>query len=66
MFTHTTLLIKDKQDIVIDDLLWHYDNFGAEQQIPFVSYDADEELRYVKKMRKALKRVLKFYGKEIE
>lgn len=66
MFEHVTVTIKDKYDIVTDDLLWHYDNFGKEQQIPFVSYDPDEELRYVKKMRKALKRVLKFYGKEVE
>ena len=66
MLSYTTVTIKDKHDFIIDDLLWHYDNFGTEQKIPFVSHNADEELRYVKKMRKALKRVLKFYGKEIE
>ena len=52
--------------IVRKDLTWHYNNFGKKQKVPFESYDKAVEAAYVKEMRQALKRVLKYYGKEVK
>lgn len=49
-------------ELIVEELLWHYDNFGTPTSIPHVSHDADEEAKYVKQMRKALKRVIDFYS----
>ena len=50
---------------IVEELKWHYDNYGTKQDVPFWSYDKEEEARYVKKMRKSLKRVIKFFGGEV-
>lgn len=59
-----TLEIDDEalDRIIVQDLKWHYENFEQDQGTPFVSIDSGEEAAYVRKMRKALKRVIKFYG----
>lgn len=61
--------MKDTHDLVdeliVKELLWHYENFLEPQRIPFISFDPGEEDQYVKKMRKSLKRVIKFYGGEL-
>lgn len=49
-------------ELIVEDLFWHYNHFGKSSSIPHVSYDADEEAKYVKQMRKALKRVIDFYS----
>lgn len=49
-------------ELIVTNLKWHYDNLGKEQRIPFVSHDHIVEDDYVKKMRKALKRVIGFYS----
>lgn len=59
-----TLEIDDEtlDRIIVQDLKWHYENFEQDPGMPFVSIDSGEEAAYVRKMRKALKRVIKFYG----
>jgi hypothetical protein len=52
--------------LIVESLQYHYHNFGVKQDIPFVSHDAVEESEYIKKMRKALKRVIKFYGGNVD
>lgn len=52
------------EKLVVADLKWHYENFCTQQRVPHVSYDKTEEDKYVRKMRKALKRVLEFYGEK--
>lgn len=49
-------------ELIVTNLKWHYDHFGEEQRIPFVSHNTEEEAKYVKQMRKALKRVINFYS----
>jgi hypothetical protein len=51
-------------EVVCKDLKWHYDNF-AEGGV-FYSKDKEEEEKEVKKMRKALKKVINFYSKPSE
>lgn len=51
-------------ELIVEDLLWHYDNFGMPMSVPHVSHDPDEEAKYVKQMRKALKRIINFYSVE--
>lgn len=54
------------EKLVVADLKWHYEKFDPERHntVPFVSMDDTEEAKYVRKMRKALKRVLEFYGEK--
>lgn len=49
-------------ELIVEDLFWHYNHFGKPTSIPHVSHDAGEEAKYVKQMRKALKRVIDFYS----
>lgn len=49
-------------EILLQELLWHYNNFCQKQTIPFVSHDPEEEAKHVQKMRKSFKRVIKYFG----
>lgn len=53
------------EKFIVEELKWHYENFGEGQSIPFVSHDPEEEKKYIRKMRKALKTVIKFYGGKV-
>jgi hypothetical protein len=61
-----------KQDccekMIVEDLSWHYHNFNEKlknHSIGFWSFEWEEEEKKLKKMSKALKRVLDFYGEKV-
>lgn len=53
--------------IVIKELKYHYGIFAPECRPSYGIYSSDEkeDLKEMCKMRKALKRVLKYYGEEV-
>jgi hypothetical protein len=54
------------EQIIVADLLWHYNFFCEEHCVPFVSRDPIVEAKYVRKMKKSLKTVLEYYGVEVD
>ena len=55
------------EKVVIESLKQDYKNFQDNSLgIPFVSHDETEESKYVKKMLKSYKAVLKYYGVDVE
>lgn len=50
------------EQIVIQELTWHLENTQPSETVPMFSFDPKEEAKEVKKLRKALKRVLEYYG----
>lgn len=48
--------------VTVSNLIEQYNYFKNGLPIPFVSYDPEIEKKHVKKMLKALKRVIKYYG----
>lgn len=50
------------EKIVIQELTWHLNNTKADHVIPMFSYDPEEEKKRVKRLRKAFKIVLEYYG----
>ena len=53
---------------VVDELSWHYHNFKKRlenEEIGCWSYEWEEEEKKLKKMTKALKRVLAYYGEDV-
>lgn len=53
------------EKIVIEELKWHYDHLVPNAKPPMYSYDEEVDKAKVKKLRKALKRVLDFYGEKV-
>lgn len=50
------------EQIVIQELTWHLEHTQPSDTFPMFSFDPKEEAKEVKKLRKALKRVLEYYG----
>jgi hypothetical protein len=56
------------EKLIVEDLSWHYHNFNEKlknKQVGFWSYEWEEEEKKLKKMTKALKRVLAYYGEKV-
>ena len=54
------------QKIIVEELKWHYYHTKPNDKPPVFSYDEKVDQREVKKLRKALKRVLEYYGCIVE
>jgi hypothetical protein len=53
---------------VVDELSWHYRRFKEcleNKEVGFWSYEWEEEEKKLKKLTKALKRVLAYYGEKV-
>jgi hypothetical protein len=56
------------EKLIVEDLSWHYRRFKEcleNKEVGFWSYEWEEEEKKLKKMTKALKRVLDFYGEKV-
>ena len=55
------------EEIIAQELLWDYENLDPNNRPDYGVFDNDEEidLKQIKKMRKALKLVLSYYGKKV-
>ena len=53
------------EKIIVEELKWHYNSITPNAKPPMYSYDEEEDKRRVKKLRKALKLVLKYYGEKV-
>lgn len=56
------------EEMIVKDLSWHYYNFKKSlenEEIGCWSFEWEEEEKKLKKMTKALKRVLAYYGEEV-
>jgi hypothetical protein len=49
---------------IIKELAWHLSVQTYDQDPPMYSFEPEEERKKVKKLRKALKTVLRYYGHE--
>jgi hypothetical protein len=49
-------------DIVVQELTWHLEHTKPNDKPPMYSYDPEEDRKKVKKLHKAFKRVLRYYG----
>ena len=54
-------------ELIAEELLWDYENLDPNTRPDYGVFDNDEEadLKKIKKMRKALKLVLSYYGKNV-
>lgn len=50
------------EQIVIQELTWHLEHTQLNQKPPMFSWDAEEDAKKVRKLRKAFKHVLEYYG----
>lgn len=50
------------ESIVIQELSWHLEHAQPNQKPPMFSYEPEEDAKEVRKLRKAFKRVLEYYG----
>ena len=56
------------EKMIVEDLSWHYHSFNEKlknKTVGFWSFEWEEEEKKLKKMTKALKRVLAYYGEEV-
>ena len=56
------------EKLIVEDLSWHYHNFKERLkngEVGMWSFEWEEEEKKLKKMTKALKRVLAYYGEEV-
>jgi hypothetical protein len=56
------------EKLIVKDLSWHYHNFKERldnKQVGMWYFEWEEEKKELKKMTKALKRVLAYYGEEV-
>jgi hypothetical protein len=51
--------------IIIEELLWQLDNTKPNDKPPMYSYDPEVDKAKVRKLHKAIKRVLRYYGKDV-
>ena len=57
------------QQIIVEELKWHYLSIAPNApnaRPPMFSYDEEIDKKEVKKLRKALKRVLEYYGHKVQ
>ena len=54
------------QQIIVEELKWHYLSIAPNARPPIFSYDEEIDKKEVKKLRKALKRVLEYYGHKVQ
>jgi hypothetical protein len=56
------------EELVVKELSWHYYNYKERlenKQVGCWSFEWEEEEKELKKLSKALKRVLAYYGEEV-
>jgi hypothetical protein len=56
------------EKLIVEDLSWHYQYFKERlknEEVGFWSFEWEEEEKKLKKMTKALKRVLAYYGEKV-
>lgn len=54
------------EKIIVEELKWHYLHAVPNARPPMFSYDEETDKKEVKKLRKALKRVLEYYGHKVQ
>ena len=68
MTKHTVdLLWEQVEELIAQELLWDYEHFDLDNRPSSGVFDNDEkeDIKKIKKMRKALKLVLSYYGKKV-
>jgi hypothetical protein len=56
------------EELIVKELSWHYHYLKerlGNKQVGFWSFEWEEEEKELKKLSKALKRVLAYYGEEV-
>lgn len=63
---NVSIPIEAVDHIIVAGLIDHFALIQPNSKPPMFSYDPEEDLREVKKLRKAFKRVINYYGGEVK